>query len=127
MRDPLYVCVFRDPSVTASSILKQVRTVPHLRDLRISAKQALAVWELMYTHILDVHQPQGGNWLFLHYNQLLDGSAYALLDENLGVRSDRFFADARLNRSTREVKVKRRHQELYERLCTLSGYTGGVA
>jgi len=35
--------------------------------------------------------------------------------------------EARLNRSTGEVELERRHQEPCEHLCTLSGYAGEVA
>ena len=62
----------------------------------------------MYRFILDVHYPQGGDWLFVHYDQLLDHSADAELERRLGVRIDREFAAAELNRSRPGAAVPRR-------------------
>ncbi|MGH7931960.1 MAG: hypothetical protein ACREQN_02215 [Candidatus Binataceae bacterium] len=52
----------------------------------------------MYTHVLQLHGPADGEWLFVHYGQLVDGSAFAFLETHFGVRVDREFADVKLHR-----------------------------
>jgi len=65
-----FVCVFRDPASTAMSILTECREDVALHTLSMNFHQALAVWTLMYRHIVEVHS-KDGDWLFLHYNQVL--------------------------------------------------------
>jgi hypothetical protein len=123
--DALLVCVFRDPSVTASSIVRECQTAAYLKNLAIDARWALKVWEAMYRYILDVHYPQGGDWMFVHYDQLLDRSAGAELERRLGIAIDREFAVAELNRSRPDIAVPRRMARLYARLCGLAHYAPG--
>jgi hypothetical protein len=120
--DALLLCVFRDPSVTASSIVRECKRADHMRGTVVDERWALKVWEAMYRYILDVHYPQGGDWLFLHYHQLLDHSKDAELERRLGVVIDRDFAVAELNRSRPSAAVPRRMARLYERLCALALY-----
>ncbi len=127
LRDPVLLCVFRHPAVTVSSILKQKKTVPHLKNFAINAQQALKVWEMMYSHILENHVPTGGNWLFFHYDQLLDGSAYAAMESSLNVKVDPGFADPRLSRSQPARRVSKRCLDLYQRLNDMAAYIDGTA
>ena len=120
--DAVFVCIFRHPSVTVSSILKQKKTVPHLKNFTINAKQAFKVWELMYTHILESHVPEGGDWLFIHYQQLLDGSAYAALESRLGVKVDQGFADPHLSRSQPTLRASKPCLDIFQRLKDLAAY-----
>jgi hypothetical protein len=123
----VYMCVFRHPAVTVSSILKQKRSVPHLKNFSINAHQALKVWEMMYSHILENHVPAGGDWLFIHYNQLLDGSAYAALESHLRVKVNPGFADQRLSRSRPARRVSQRCLDLYQQLNDVAAYTESMA
>ncbi len=123
--DALLLCVFRDPSVTASSMVRESKRAEHMRGTEVDERWALKVWEAMYRYILDVHYPQGGDWLFVHYDQLLDRSAGAELERRLGVTIDREFAAAELNRSRPGAAVPRRLARLYERLCALARYDIG--
>jgi hypothetical protein len=120
--DALLLCVFRDPSVTASSIVRECNTADYMKPLGVDARWGLKVWEAMYRYILEVDYPQGGDWLFVHYDQLLDHSADAELEHRLGVRIDREFAAAELNRSRPGAAVPRRMARLYDRLCELARY-----
>ena len=56
LTNPVFVCVFRDPASTALSILKECQTLPKLqhpiRGIRLSWRQTLNIWTLMYEHIL---------------------------------------------------------------------------
>ena len=123
--DALLLCVFRDPSVTASSTVRECKRADHMKGTAVDERWALKVWEAMYRYILEVHYPQGGDWLFVHYDQLLDHCADAELERRLGVRIDREFAVAELNRSRPNAVVPRRMARLYERLCALARYEIG--
>lgn len=123
--EALLLCVFRDPSVTASSMVRECRRADHMKGTKVDERWALKVWEAMYRYILNVHYPQGGDWLFVHYDQLLDRSAGAELERRLGVKIDREFAAAELNRSRPSAAVPRRTARLYERLCALAHHDSG--
>jgi hypothetical protein len=122
LRGAIFVCVFRHPALTVSSIMTQKRTVPHLKDFSMNPRRAAEVWELMYRHILDRHMPQGGEWIFLHYDQFFENIAYQRLGEALDARLDREFADPALNRALPAKTTSRRLLALYDRLCALAGY-----
>lgn len=123
VKQVVYVCIFRNPGAVVTSILKQAKIVEHLRDFRVTPKQAFEVWECMYSHILRKHYRQGGSWLFLHYEQFLEGSAYSRLKGALGVNVDAAFVDSRLNRSEPLKEIPRRVLEIYKELCGLASYS----
>lgn len=122
IKNAVFICVFRHPGITVSSILLQKKNVPHLNNFSISSKQAFSVWELMYSHILKKHFPGGGDWLFVHYDQFIEGSAFEKLEAKLETEVNRNFADSRLSRSKPQHKVSDRLLFLYGRLCDLAGY-----
>lgn len=121
LNDPVYVCIFRDPAVTVTSILKECERQPVLQSLTMNRKRAYAMWEAMYRHILLRHVPAGGEWLFVHYDQFHTGQAQALLSQHLGVPVDESFADASLNRSQPADDIPQRVADLYRHLCALAG------
>jgi Sulfotransferase family len=123
LKDTRFVVVFRDPGDTAESIAKECRERPYLRDLRISHREILESWRLMYTHILK-HQETGGTWLFLQYEQLLNGEGLSLLESFSQAAVDRAFADKGLKRSTSRAAVSASISQLYERLLHLAAYQG---
>jgi hypothetical protein len=121
--DALLLCVFRDPATTAASIVRYRERADYMKDLALDTRQALKVWEAMYRWILEVHYPQSGDWMFVHYDQLLNHSADSELARRLGVEIDRDFAAPELNRSRPGADVpRRRTARLYERLCALAHY-----
>lgn len=120
----LLLCIFRHPSVVADSMVRECATADYMKGLKLDAAWALKVWEAMYGSILDMHYPLGGDWYFVHYDQLLDKSAYPELERRLGVEVDRGFATPALNRSRPSVPAPRRAARLYERLCHLATYHG---
>ncbi|MFI5351672.1 MAG: hypothetical protein ACHQZS_01830 [Candidatus Binatales bacterium] len=122
IRDALLLCVFRHPSVTAGSIVKECERADYLRDVQMDVAGAFKVWESMYRYVLDIHYPQGGDWLFVHYDQLLEGTAFPALGAKLGIRLDREFADRRLKRSKAAVEAPSRALTIYRRLCHLADY-----
>lgn len=111
-----FVVVFRDPAVSARSMLQESQVVPRLARLKLTFADCLEVWRLMYTHVLDIHS-QKGDWLFLHYDQVLDGSGLDRLAAFLEVAPDRSFPDAALRRTQAEGEIPVRVRAVYERLC----------
>jgi len=122
LKDALLLCVFRHPSVAADSIVTECERADYLRDLHMDVAGAFKVWESMYRHVLEIHYPQGGDWMFVHYDQLLEGTALSALGTKLDIRLDREFADRRLKRSKAAVEAPSRALTIYQRLCSLANY-----
>jgi hypothetical protein len=120
--DAVFICVFRHPAVTAASILNRCEQVEFLRNLSMDAPRALRIWQRIYERILDLHYPAGGDWLFVHYDQILDGSALDAIAAKLNAPIDKSFADPELRRSRPTGEVPQRMLKLYHELCALAGY-----
>ncbi len=119
--DTVFLCVFRHPSATGKSILKQIRTSRGLGYLRFSFRDAMQLWTLMYSHILHKHRNRG-NWLFLHYNQLLEEEGLIKIEDFTGAKIDRTFPEKKLNRSLPdEAPIPGQAAEIYAELCRLAG------
>ena len=122
--DTVIFCAFREPQNTAESIVKECRDSEPLRNLKMDFKQALKVWKSMYGHILK-HYEQTKNkfdWIFIHYNQLLDLSAFSELEEKTGAKLNTSFPEKSINRTQSDQNVDKRTQTLYSKLCILSKY-----
>jgi hypothetical protein len=117
------ICVFRDPGATAASIIKQAKRAENLKGLALDHQFALKVWLQMYRNVLQVHYPVGGDWLFVHYDQLLSGAAIPRLEQELGVQVNREFADVSLRRSAAVGPVPEETAITYRELCRLAGHT----
>ena len=122
--EPVYLCVFREPGRTVTSILAEA-TQPYLADLELEPGAALAVWTLMYRHILETRRRQG-EWVFVHYDQILDGSGLGRVEAALGTGVDRSFADPALKRSADRACLPPDAVRTYERLCELAGFVPGA-
>jgi len=114
-----FVCVFRNPTISARSMLKESQTVPKLVGLKLTYADCLEVWRLMYTHVLDIHSREG-DWLFLHYDQVLHGAGLDQLAAFLEVTPDRSFPDAALHRTQPEERIPDCVHSVYARLCQRS-------
>jgi hypothetical protein len=117
-----FICAFRHPAVTAASIVTECATARYLSDVKMDRAWALRIWYAMYRYIVQVHYPAGGNWIFVHYDQLMDGSRLDEIEQALGAPVDRSFADSTLRRSRDSGAVPGRAFSLYRRLCDLAGY-----
>lgn len=122
LKDTVFLCIFRHPSATASSIMKLYEK-KKLEDLAINLNQALEGWRLMYEHILDVHR-QEGKWLFMHYNQVLEEEGLDQIEAFIEGKIDRSFPDRSLRRSAAIEHVPTKAQAIYEKLCRLANYQG---
>ncbi len=121
LKDVLYLCVFRDPASTAASILKECATMPYLRDLKMDRTRCLLVWTLVYRHILETHRAQG-DWMFVHFDQVVTGEALDEIEKRLDAKVDRGFPDGRLKRSTSTEIASQEALEIYAQLCRLARY-----
>lgn len=114
----VFVCVFREPAATVASIVKEVRT-PRYHRLPMNAAVAFEIYTLMYRHVLEVHR-HTGDWLFLHFNQVLQGDGLDRLAGHLEAEVDRGFPEAALRRSQPGEPVPPETQQVYEELCKLA-------
>ncbi len=113
------VCVFRDPLATAASIVKECREAPYLAGLPMDTDRALEVWCAMYERVLE--RVQSGEWLFLHYDQMLTQDGLARLERFAGAALDRRFPEASLRRSRPQAAAHARARAIYRELCALAG------
>ena len=117
----VFLCVFRDPATTAASINKECGDDERLHSIKMNFDNAVDVWTLMYRHILEIHRHQG-EWLFMHYDQVLSGDVFDRLEEFIGTNVDRSFPEKKLRRSSSARHVPRKSQQVYAQLCELAGY-----
>lgn len=121
--DALFICVFREPSKTVTSILKECASVPYLASLKINRSDAYLVWTNIYTHILERHLPRhSGRFFFLHFDQVFSGEALPALSTALGAKLKADFVDPALRRSTTDDACPGKALNLYRRLCRHAGY-----
>ncbi|HEY9889046.1 MAG TPA: hypothetical protein V6D02_11640 [Candidatus Obscuribacterales bacterium] len=120
LKNTVYLCVFRHPASTASSIIKLYEK-GKLEELKINLNQAFEVWRLMYLHILQIHQHQG-DWLFMHYEQFFDQESLSKVEDFIEAKIDRQFPDLALKREKNYPKVAPQIAEVYQELCRLANF-----
>lgn len=124
--DAAAICVFRHPETSATSIVKEAaRNELRLDGAAVNYERALKIWRAMYGYALDVNHAAGGDWLFVHYDQLMTGAGCAALERLLGARVRHDFADPNLRRSATPPAVRDEVAPLYRRLCELAGFDPG--
>lgn len=120
--DTCFIVVFRDPAVTAASILKECASVPYLANLDMDASLALTSWTALYRQTLKHARRDPGRFTFVHYAQLLDGSGLEILSRRLGVTLQQDFVDPCLNRSRRSFDAGAEATHIYAELCELAAF-----
>ncbi len=124
LNDAAFLCVFREPGRTVSSIRRDVREqYPYERykGFHLTNQRALEAWTSMYQHVLEKHSKEG-QWIFLHYDQILDGSAIPQIEAPLNVKVDTSFVDPNLKRSPDSGDLPPLALQTYQRLCVNAGY-----
>lgn len=116
LAETIFVCIFRHPAATAHSILRECQEEPGLHSLAMDYNRALRVWTMMYRHILERHC-HVGEWLFVHYDQVLLGDGIERLEMFLGTELDRTLIDPTLRRSQPTGAIQPDTQQLYDDLC----------
>lgn len=116
-----YVCVFRHPGAVVNSMMKNCETAPYLSKIKIDRSICYHIWRLMYAHLL--HHAEL-NWLFLHYNQILDGTGLDRVESLLDTKVNRNFPTKTLCRSEKAFDIPTDIRETYRLLCSLAKYKG---
>src|SRR5579875_1256834 len=120
--DAVFICAFRHPAITAASIVTECATANYLSDVAMNRDWALRIWYDIYRYILKIQHPAGGHWIFVHYDQLMDGSRWDEIEAALHAPIDRGFAEPALRRSQASGAVPAKALKIYRRLCELAGY-----
>ena len=124
LKNNVFICVFRNPSSSADSIIRECRE-EYFRYIDMDFETALDIWKHVYSHILKNYELGGvkrKKWFFVHYNQLFEKETLDKLSKFTGASVDYSFPDKKLNRSKSNKKVNKEIQEIYERLCSLARY-----
>lgn len=116
--ETVFLCIFREPGRTVHSMLKERSR--RYSDVPLTSDDAFGIWHDMYRHVLDQHRHHG-HWLFVHFDQVLDGSRVLDIESLLGTRIDRQFPDSRLRRSE-PIGTPAYAMDTYQDLCRLAGY-----
>jgi hypothetical protein len=104
-------------------MLQECQSARYLARFQLSREQAMEVWCLMYGHILARHA-EHGDWLFVHYEQVLGGTVWNRLERALGTRLDRTFPERALHRTRGTGDVTPAAASIYRELCTRAEWTG---
>jgi len=127
--DACFVVVFRDPAVTAASIVRECAAADYLAGVEMDAARALATWCAMYRQVLRQYREaaphERARWLFVHYDQMVgrDADGAARLARHLDAPVDAAFPDERLRRSKPAAVTSDEAAQLYRELCELSGFS----
>lgn len=114
-----HICVFRHPSVVASSVLRECRSAPYLANLAISPELIFANWCLLYRHVLQKHA-QSGAWFFVAYDHLFQASTLDHIEAFSGHELDRTLVEPALNRSRAEQATSAEAEAIYQQLLERS-------
>jgi predicted RNA-binding protein YlxR (DUF448 family) len=124
LRNTAFLCVFREPDNTALSLTNEVSNVRISQGIPVylTHAQALDTWHSIYSSILRQYE-KGDRWLFVHYDQILDGSALGGLTALTGAGIDHSFPERKLKRSEAAAVSQRPElKQLYAELCGLAKY-----
>lgn len=117
-----FIVMYRHPHHTVQSILKECSTAEYLKNkIDIDFSSALEVWNLMYEHIFH-NMHYSDNWIFVHYEQILDKSIAPILESKLGIQVDLSAVDESYWRSRKTGEMDSRTTTNYEKLKNLSNY-----
>jgi len=121
LEDTVFICVFREPSLTAQSIVKECTDMQYLHSVDMSFAYALEVWYNVYSSILRQYMKHG-EWLFIHYNQIFDVEGISKIESITNAVADKSFPDSVLKRTTAQISIDNKYRKLYSKLCELAGY-----
>lgn len=123
----VHIVTFRDPLTTATSMIKEAKH--GYPEIKIDVSRCLRIWHDVYNHILNIHYPKGGKWLFFNSKQFfINNKPCKKLEDSLSISLDSNFLDNRLQRSmpASGVSVPEHVKKIYTQLCTLAGYEEAV-
>jgi hypothetical protein len=115
-----FICVFRHPANTATSIVKECNTAKYLRTIKMDLNLAARIWIAMYGSVIHKLKKEG-SWLFLHYDQLFEKETLDNIKAYLELDNvDYSFPEKRLIRPQPEIKLPPNALKLYDQLCKLA-------
>lgn len=116
-RDAVVICVFRHPAAAVSSVLKQGSAHPLLRDFLMTEHEQYRVWHDQYAQLLRWDQELPAEWIFVSYEQLLDGPvALAEIARRVGAPLDIDIPDPSRRSVDRSEGAPPSCMAVYERL-----------
>ena len=124
--EPGLVCVFRDPRATIRSLLVECRSAHYLRNVEIDEEHARRLWLATYRTILERHAGEG-DWLFVHYDQMLGPDGRQRIAAFSGAELDGEFPDPALRSHEPDGALDDECREVYEELCARAGHRSSVA
>ncbi|MEO1129351.1 MAG: sulfotransferase [Planctomycetota bacterium] len=120
--DAAFIVIFREPGRTAQSIVSECRRDAYARHVRMTEAWATELWTLSYRHILE-HHADRGDWLFVHFDQVLREDGLDRIEALLGTTVDRDFPEPALKRSEDLDGLPPEALRTYEQLCARAGFT----
>ncbi|MCF8359102.1 MAG: sulfotransferase [Prolixibacteraceae bacterium] len=121
-QDTVIICIFRDPGTTINSIITECKRSKYLAEFYIDQQLAELLWSNSYTHLLNAIGKTSKKYIFVHYEQLLNGKKIEEISDLLQVILLKDFISKELNRS-KPIEVTRDYTLLlYKKLCTLANY-----
>ena len=119
----VYICMFRQPGVTAESVLKDCKSADYLATFHVDRNLVFELWYNSYQRVLQyATNNRNRKLIFVHYGQLLNMEAFPAISEKLEAELDPGFISVELNRSRADADTPRYAQELYERLCVMADF-----
>ena len=121
----VFICVFREPFNTASSIIKECQDSVALHPLKMTENIALEVWYCMYRHILDRYKSERNRskWLFIHFNQIFSDRGLETIQQLTQASVDKSFPEKRINRTKLQKSIMpKKIEHIYKQLCSLASY-----
>lgn len=95
--DTRFIVVFRDPDRTVDSMLRDVVETYHPA-LPLTPQWAYTIWRRTYRNILAMARSRG-DWLFVSYDQVLNGTALPALSRFAEAEADGSELDRRISRA----------------------------
>ena len=107
-----YICIFRHPL----QVVESTRKHSSRSGVVVDDAYCFAVWEAHYRCLLEHFRALGGQWLFVSYQQLIDGEAVSRIEEFLKTRLDNTLIRKDLNRAQTFGTLPDRVALMFERL-----------
>jgi len=120
LKDAVRICVFRHPNECAESMVKESQTQDETKKLNLSKADCLNIYQAMYQRVLQ--EMNDGDWIFIHYKQMLNGDGVKRLEDVLGANVDSNFADCTLHRNKSTEQISGDLNVLYNQLNKLAGF-----
>lgn len=114
-KDTLYICVFRNPL----PVVKSTRQQALRSGVVVDDRYCFRLWEMHYRCLLEHYRQIGGRWLFVSYEQMINGEAIPRMEGYLNVQLDRALVKQELNRSQAYGILTGRVAQLFDQLMEL--------